>query len=311
MTTNSQLSLKPWDANPWSIRVRCGNKPTVERMMLHPIALIGSHARCHVRVKGEDVPEVAYLVVALASHIEVWPLAAIAFPRWGPLRAHQELLVGRLRMTIIPHSRDAGRLYPELPTFGVEARLSFGKRNYERLFRRHVTIVGKDHPSSVRLYDHSLRSCDFALVIVERRLWLVDLVPDRWPTAGVASDALMPPLLCLDGAGTRASLSDVEVEMIGIRPQHTPRSNTSESSPKPSDLFSREPAAVSPGGSGLVLNRSVMPIAGSGQLSAQVTERLVQINHSRFFRRRMILATTSLLTVAIVVLLFLKIVARP
>ena len=311
MTTNSQLSPKPWDANPWRIRVRCGNKPAVERVMLHPIALIGSHARCHVRVKGDDVPEVAYLVVALVSHIEVWPLAAIAFPRWGPLRAHQELLVGNLRMSIIPCANGAASLFPELPTFGVEARLSLGKRNYERLFRRHVTIVGKDHPSSVRLYDHSLRSCDFAVVIAERRLWLVDLLPDRWPAAGVAPEALMPPLLRLDGPGTRASLSDVEVEMIGIRPQDPPRLNVSDSSPKPSDLSSRKPAAASPGGSGLVLNRSAMPIAGSGQLSAQVTERLVQINHSRFFRRRMILATTGLLTVVIVVLLFVKIVASP
>lgn len=349
MTTNLQLSPSCWDVNAWRIVVRCGAKRAAERVLTRPIALIGSHVRCDVRVVGDHVPEVAYVVIALPSHIEVWPLAAIAFPRWGPIWPHQELLVGPNRITIGLPGANASAVPLEVPEYAVEARLRFRKGSRERVFRRHVTIVGADHPSAVRLHDDSLGSCDLAAVVVDRRLWLIDLVPGRWPDTGVAVGAAMPPIHVLDEPGARVQTPGVEFELLGVERQASGReapvtatataatkatANATEhlgvsvsngfrhgvdggrplvgetrrtATPGPPDRGSGYSTTQPGEGRSLTLTKSVVPGDGSGHLSARVTERLVRINQSRFFRRRLIWATTSLLTVAIMVFVVLKI----
>ena len=334
--------------------VRCGAKRAAERVLTRPIALIGSHVRCDVRVVGDHVPEVAYVVIALPSHVEVWPLAAIAFPRWGPIWPHQELLVGPNRITIGWSGANASAVPPEVPEYAVEARLRFRKGSRERVFRRHVTIVGADHPSAVRLHDDSLGSCDLAAVVVDRRLWLIDLVPGRWPDTGVAVGAAMPPIHLLDEPGARVQTPGVEFELLGVERQISGREATVTATATAATataatktmataaehlgvsvtngfghgvdggrpLVGEARRTATPGrpdggpgdstirpgeGRSLAVTKSVIPGDGSGQLSAQVTERLVRINQSRFYRRRVIWATTSLLTVAIMVFVALKI----
>ena len=180
------------------------------------MALIGGHERCDARVGGSRGPDIAYLVCAFRESVEVWPLAPIAFPRWGIIQPHQELLVGSHRITVEhPCVRLNSPMKTELPSLAVSTTLFWDARPHPKIFRRQVTILGEAHPSVIRLHGRGLHSCDHAAIVQDGQLWLVDLVPERWGTSETA------PVQRLGAPGASGQVGNIMMRMVGTIAQQS------------------------------------------------------------------------------------------
>lgn len=182
----SQIDMDYWPTARWKIAVSTGDmREWVEPTL--PFVLIGSHACCEVQILDKRVPDVAYIACCFTDSVEVWPVCPIAFPRWGIAEPQHELMVGRSRISLF-HPAHQGwekacpgeRVQPHaemhqspLPQITLEWG---GKPRPKTLYRR-VTILGQDHPSTLRMYGQGMRRCDRAIVAANDWLGLISLVP--------------------------------------------------------------------------------------------------------------------------------------
>lgn len=174
--------------------------------MERPFALLGNHPSSDARVGGSRGPALAYVVCAFPEAVEVWPLAAVAFPRWGVIQSHHELLVGSQRITVEhPATMPGGPAPPDLPELAISTMLVWDRQPRAKVFRRRVTIIGESHPSVMRLHDRGLRACDHAAVVYKRTLWMLDLNPDRW------ENSRQPPVVKLDTSGDSTQVGGVTI----------------------------------------------------------------------------------------------------
>jgi hypothetical protein len=185
-----------------------------------PFATIGSGERATARVTDSRIPAVAYLICAFVDSIEIWPLCAIAFPRWGVMRSGDSLRVGKAEITFyhshdeptrdsprdksiapstmpIRHDKPFSAIsgHPPNPTRIVIC--CFGMCRYKTL-RRRVTIMGEDHPSTLRLYGFGLTACSHAIIAVNGSVWLMDLT---FPEAKSEEQWAMPLALTPQSLG--------------------------------------------------------------------------------------------------------------
>jgi hypothetical protein len=161
---------------------------------------------------------VVYFACCFEDSIEVWPTAAIAFPRWGIIQPEHELLVGRHRLALYHPSVDAAHPPPLVNSRDLAARLTWGGRDHRKIFRRPVTILGESHPSILRLHGQGLYLCDTAAVAQNAQLWLVDLVPDRWPSGVTTVRHLATP-----DQAHRVGRVAIRLEALGGAPNGEPR----------------------------------------------------------------------------------------
>ncbi|MCG8651005.1 MAG: hypothetical protein MI861_14295 [Pirellulales bacterium] len=200
-----------WDAPACRVRMVTGSNESwidLER----PFALLGSHPCCDLRVGGSSsIPPLAYFICCLQNCIEVWPTAAIAFPRWGAVGPGTELLVGQSRITLhhpCVHSNNIPML-PFLRDCVIETSMTWPGKTIARNFRRPVTLIGETHPSTLRLHGRGLDCCHFAGVVAQYKLWMVDLSLQQIdPRERVR---------CLSERGDTMTIGDVSVELLAAR----------------------------------------------------------------------------------------------
>lgn len=176
-----------WASSRWKISVSTGGEihwiePT------HPFVLVGAHPCCEVRILDKRVPDVAYIACCFIDSVEVWPVCPIAFARWGIAEPQHELLVGRSRVSMY-HPAHAGWEVaapdertqpvsveePKLP----EITLEWGGKPRPKQLHRRVTLLGQDHPSTLRMYGQGMRRCDHAVVAVDQWLGVIRIHPNE------------------------------------------------------------------------------------------------------------------------------------
>jgi hypothetical protein len=183
-----------WSAIRWGATVSTrGEKSWVE--LPKPYALIGSHPRCDIQISGNRIPSVAYLVVICADRIEAWPVCAIAFPVWGVIEESTQILVGKSRIQFVseispdwPQAKasqpgdalnDAGPVISAAPLPDASLFFDWGRGKREKPLNRRVSILGDDHPSLIRMRRVGLEQCDRGIVCLDRRVWMIELHPER------------------------------------------------------------------------------------------------------------------------------------
>ncbi|WP_068141016.1 eL24 family ribosomal protein [Roseimaritima ulvae] len=195
-----------------------------------PFSLIGSHPCCPIQVTGTGMPGIAYFVCCLRNHIEVWPTATIAFPRWGPIRSDSDLLVGQSHIQLCHPSRSLDpSWHPSLLADDeVHTTLTRKKGQIGKRFRRSVTLIGDGHPSVVRVNGWGLEPCHYAAVVQDQTLWVVDLTVQDIPLEDRVQRLINP--------GDRARLRDVVLEFISVtKKKRTPQTvEASRDNAKPS-----------------------------------------------------------------------------
>jgi len=216
MTINN-CTPKLWAAPAWTLELEMrgsGNRRPISAVHpRRPFALIGSASHCDLRIDEPHVPAVAYLVCSFAHSVEIWPTAAIAFPRWGIVQPKHEIVIGQSRLQISHpalHSRTRGASRP------IEVPLEVHWKDKARSLRlqRAVTIMGRDQPSMLRLQGQSLELCDQAIIAQENKLWLIDLVPPCEPHADEPSvNQEDPQVTCLSRAHQAVSINGVTIAM--------------------------------------------------------------------------------------------------
>ncbi|WP_372725867.1 hypothetical protein [Novipirellula sp.] len=198
--------MNHWPSSRWKIAYSKGlSHDWIEPSL--PFALIGSHEACTLSLGESRIPSAVYLACAFADGIEVWPLCAISFPRWGILLPQEELLVGRTAITFSQQdvnpppgpssaevdSATSNRFRPNgqpssdsrvgRGTFDVGERqhpypklvLSMDGESRTKTLRRRVTILGSRHPSTFRVHGLRLSPYDHAIIAVNDSVWLIDL----------------------------------------------------------------------------------------------------------------------------------------
>jgi hypothetical protein len=184
--------MKYWPAQRWSFRTSLQGTEGCQELP-QPFALIGSHPRCHVRLEYKRLPPVVYLAVCYGKRIEVWPLCAVAYPAWGPIRGKTPLLVGGTRVHLVGES-DAGwaaaqptqpgdavndfTALPENVSPAADLIMDWGDGPQARKLNRRVSILGEDHPSLMRMHGLALRRCELGIVCAGERVWAIQLNPD-------------------------------------------------------------------------------------------------------------------------------------
>lgn len=236
---------KYWASSGWRVRVFDGSR-TKWINLTRPFALIGSHPCCALRIRGLHVPEVAYIACCLRNHIEVWPTAPIAFPRWGVIDSQTEVVVGPCSMTF-HHAADGDQSFdgrnlheadslrqrnPRVAEAGlpsnaahladseVETCFFWSGNELPRTLRRPVTVIGDDHPSILRLHKCGMGVCNFAAVVQDQKLWLLDLSAKMMKRRERVRRFEHP--------GDRMMAGDAEMELVSIRA--VVRSDRSEAS---------------------------------------------------------------------------------
>ncbi len=200
-----------WASPPCRVRVDDGkNVSWID--LKRPYALVGSHSCCTLRIRSTHVPDVAYIVCCLRDRIEAWPVAAIAFPRWGTIPPDLPLIVGPCSLTFHPTVEAASvrQHVSAVADSEIETRLSWPGRDFARSFRRPVTIIGDDHPSVLRLHGRGLSTCQFAAVVQDEGFWLVDLSARRMQRSERVRRFREP--------GETMSLGDATLEYVASKP---------------------------------------------------------------------------------------------
>ncbi len=210
-----------WSAPPCRVRVDDGSKVTWIDLK-RPYALIGSHSCCTLRIRGAHVPEVAYFLCCLRDRVEIWPTAAIAFPRWGEIGPDLQVVLGPCSLTFHLAKALPGRNQPGsfLADCEIETRLSWPGQDFPKTFRRPVTVIGDDHPSVLRLHGRGLTRCHYAAVVQDESAWLVDLSARRMQRSVRVRRFHQP--------GETFQLGDAVLEFVSAKPR-VPQSDEDDS----------------------------------------------------------------------------------
>lgn len=182
-----------WPSTRWSFSSNQQPADTWTELPL-PFALIGSHDRCQIQLQYKRLPPVVYFAVICGSKIEAWPLCGIAFPIWGRVRPSTQLMIGKKKLKLIgedaPNWPTAAGTLPgdsinDVSPLSVEAEspdasliLDWGAGPQTRKLNRRVSILGEDHPSTIRMHGLGLRECELGIICVGTRIWAVQLNPD-------------------------------------------------------------------------------------------------------------------------------------
>ena len=163
-----------------------------------PFALVGGHPSCQIRIDKRGTPDLVYIVFSFNETIEVWPTTAVAFPQWGPLAVDTPLMVGGTRIHFEqqlggnPHSENYKRS-SIMHILDVDGGPSKKKRSV--VLEHRVQIVGGDHPSTIRIRNVGLRTCEQAIVSFDECCWQINLrqntaEPDRVRQVFVDNDRM-------------------------------------------------------------------------------------------------------------------------
>ncbi len=181
-----------WPAVRWGAMIReAGEERWCE--LPHPFALIGSDPRCDIVIAENRLPPVVYLAVLRGERIELWPLCAIAFPVWGPIKGKPQVMVGKSKLRFIregePQWPAPGQNRPgdainevealrlEVPGPNASLAMDWGGGTQLKPINRPVSILGEGHPSLIRLHGVGLRTCELGVVCVGAKIWVIQLNP--------------------------------------------------------------------------------------------------------------------------------------
>jgi hypothetical protein len=314
-----------------------------------PFATIGSGERATARVTDSRIPQMAYLICAFADSIEVWPLCAIAFPRWGVMRSGDSLRVGKAEITFY-HSHDEtkpdsprdrpinpsampvrhGNFFsaitghpPNPPRIVI---CCFGMCRYKTL-RRRVTIMGEDHPSTLRLYGFGLTACSHAIIAVNGSAWLIDLTFPETKSEEQWAMPLAPTPQSL-GRGQATIAADWGPTASGLLEPHGEAPPVRDGNDF-STLQAAQQAPGGPAGKNLVSSYRSLPnvtnlklsdtvgtsetplnsqksvdperVSSAETLTTRITDRLASIQQSKSIKRR-ILSVICIFVVLLVIL---------
>lgn len=331
-----------WPSRPWKITLsKRGEVKEVEPEL--PFALIGPHKQCTVRIPGakNKFPPVVYFACSFTDAVQVWPLCAIAYPRWGKIRPEEEMLIGRIAVTAqhIETATEEHRQAEDMTSdvvltasstslFGLEKEdhhgphpdivLGFHGKCRTVKLRRRVTILGDQHPSTVRVHGQNLAPCDHAIVTFEDSVWVIDLrlprqgentqqarklEPDGTPIeVGNMTIALdKQPANATEAANHSNAVTGPDAATIGPKPAAarppTPRPKPTEPrenaarTPKQSERESKPMAAQEPPATAA----PTAPrdhVAEAESLASEITDRLITVRKSdtAAYRKRLVLA---------------------
>jgi len=153
-----------------------------------PFARVGSHRRSDVLLEGEDVPKHGLFLLAVEDGIFCIGLTSgrdgQSQRRW--LGADDEVAVGgyRLRVEYAGGDSQAGNLdraaldekgTADLPVPVIDVLVNGQRRAVHRCYRQ-LTIIGRSHPSCLRLKSGLISATHVALVWVRGRCWAIDLL---------------------------------------------------------------------------------------------------------------------------------------
>ncbi|TWU55697.1 hypothetical protein Poly59_19970 [Rubripirellula reticaptiva] len=271
---------------------------------------MGSHPNCDIQIPGSRVPEVAYLACCFASHIEVWPLCALAFSRWGVIRPEIEVLIGRHRIRCLHHSdRHSNNISPgpqqstvlpnheegEGAAVKVELTVAWGENQIQRKLSRPVTILGDDHPSTLRLQGVGMRCCDHAIVSTESRVWMISLNPDVHTPSNTAccEIGLGDSVYQIGSLRIWRTRPDGEIPKNRIDAGISPGLRKPNSSPNRHQLSPHRGVAsnLAEPRRHLGLNEFPGPrgqVTSPESLTSRVTDRLVSIDRTKFSKKRIL-----------------------
>ncbi len=195
--------MKYWHSPRWKISYSKGAAQNCIEPSL-PFALIGSHEACTLALREPRLPSAVYLACSFDDGIEIWPLCAISFPRWGVFPQQDELLIGRSAITFIQEDEDQP---PDSSSAESDSSIDHGNINVTeqqqrypkvvltmdgesrtKTLRRRVTILGSRHPCTFRVHGLRLSPYDHAIVTVDDSVWLIDLkcpegmTQEKWVT---------------------------------------------------------------------------------------------------------------------------------
>jgi hypothetical protein len=158
-----------------------------------PFALIGSDPRCDIVIAENRLPPVVYLAVLRGERIELWPLCAIAFPVWGPIKGKPQVMVGKAKLRFVREGEpdwpataqnrpgdainEVEALRLETPGPNASLAMDWGTGTQLKPLNRPVSILGEGHPSLIRLHGVGLRTCELGLVCVGTKIWVIQLNP--------------------------------------------------------------------------------------------------------------------------------------
>lgn len=280
--------MQYWPSSPWRIQI-AGNDTAKIINPERPFALIGSHPACSVRIQERRVPPVAYIACCFEDSVEAWPLCPIAFPRWGICDHQHELIVGRTRINLVhPTHHQWSEICPDEPPSTIDYRpssiqqephpiitLQWDRKLITKPLYRRVTIVGNEHPSTLRLHGQGLETCDHAIISVDQWTGLIDLNPrpdasleELVHRLGDNQNAIQIAKISLcDGAASRLMKASTTIERES-QSNDKSASMLPESSETPEEtILDDEPEL----------------------LASKVTDRLVSIDQAKFTHRRMVL----------------------
>jgi hypothetical protein len=183
--------MKYWSSAPWKVVVLKSNGDESTNLLSLPVALIGSDPACNIRLDEVRAQPLAYIAVAFDDSVEVWPLCALAYPRWGIVGPKSKVRVGHAKVNLALTS-DPGN--PKQPRKHVSKdsgidqdpgdrplhvlQLDFRGDSYPFAMGRRIVILGDGHPSTFRIHGAGLAQCDHAIVNLDQCCWLVNLQPD-------------------------------------------------------------------------------------------------------------------------------------
>lgn len=315
-----------WEAASWSVVVSHKGRQKRFAQSL-PYARVGSHPGCEIVLDNPRLPPVAYLLVAFEAHLEAWPVAPIAMPRWGALAAGEEFPVGTFRISVDldPPATPDDAARERFPELGVVV----GDRRWSAKLHRRVTIVGDDHPSVKRLRDVGLEPCHGAFVAVQQRLWYLPLSPHDAPyltnrsvavelRQGEQVQAGRVQFLRLPAEASPAADRGGNAKPQAVDPPvDPPRAAPKQELPKPIvpaaaidslmlDMSAAEPKPkpkLKPPADASAKPRELCPDG----FTNQVTDRMVRMGRRRVLKARLMLGTAVSLAVLIAALVLLKI----
>lgn len=229
MKTNDS-AIDFWEAPPWTICIE-SRSSDASPLILHPerpFVLIGAAEHCDIQLSEPQLPPVAYLVCCFRETVEVWPTAAIAFPRWGVLRAGQSFVVGRSRVSIHHPSMnneceqvqcESGEKDDSAKNVDMPIGMYWNGKKKSLRLKRAVTLMGSDHPSMLRIQGQCLEPSDHALVSIDDSLWMIDVTDV--PRTRSVSDSSSPRSRstatsgfgCLQRAGEAACIGGLTIAM--------------------------------------------------------------------------------------------------
>ncbi|QDS88319.1 hypothetical protein EC9_25090 [Rosistilla ulvae] len=174
-----------------------------------PFALVGSHPGCQIHLADSSLPDVVGLVCVFGSQVEITPLVPKLQISVEAFNGGVSFHVGKNRITVRVETPPNGSR-PAVAFQPPDLELTYLHRRRRLRLHRRVTLIGADHPSSLRLRSVGLQPCQGALIVVEDQLWYLSLCP---------ADHAVPR-----AGATWQNLTDVmfQVGAVGIGRFHRP-----------------------------------------------------------------------------------------